>query len=132
MDRDSIARRGATSTTGGGSQARSARAPALQSLPLAASESPHVARNSKIPDFEQSLAELESLVERLERGDLPLDEALRNFERGVSLTRQCQAALQAAQQRVEILMNRDGSEQAVPFEAAAGESDDSPQPTPES
>jgi exodeoxyribonuclease VII small subunit len=60
------------------------------------------------PDFERSLSELESLVERLERGDLPLEEALRTFERGVELTRYCQASLKAAQQKVEILLKRNG------------------------
>src|SRR3989440_1034306 len=61
----------------------------------------HVTRNSKGPDFEQALAELEGLVERLERGDLPLDEALKIFERGVALTRHCQSSLQAAQRSEE-------------------------------
>ena len=77
-------------------------------------------RNSKGPDFEQALAELESLVERLERGDLPLDEALKIFERGVALTRHCQASLQAAQQKVEILLKRSGQAGAgiEPFEEA--------------
>ena len=56
------------------------------------------------PDFEASLEELEALVERLEQGDLPLEEALRSFERGVALTRQCQGALASAQQKVEILL----------------------------
>ena len=60
------------------------------------------------PDFERSLSELESLVERLERGDLPLEEALRTFERGVELTRYCQTSLKAAQQKVEILLKRGG------------------------
>ena len=73
--------------------------------------------NSK-PDFEQALAELEGLVERLERGDVPLDEALRTFERGVALTRHCQACLQAAQQKVEILLKRSGQPAVVPFEDA--------------
>jgi exodeoxyribonuclease VII small subunit len=82
-----------------------------------------VARNSKAPEFEQALAELEKLVETLERGDLPLDEALRNFERGVELTRHCQSALKAAQQRVEILLRRDGQAEAVPFEAESSEED---------
>ncbi len=59
-------------------------------------------------DFEQALRELESVVERLERGDLPLEEALRVFERGVDLTRQCQGALRSAQQRVDTLMKRNG------------------------
>jgi exodeoxyribonuclease VII small subunit len=58
------------------------------------------------PDFEASLAELEALVERLERGDLPLEEALSSFERGVQLTRQCQGALTEAQQKVEILLKQ--------------------------
>jgi exodeoxyribonuclease VII small subunit len=49
-------------------------------------------------DFEHALGELESLVERLERGDLPLEEALKTFERGVELTRHCQGALRSAQQ----------------------------------
>ncbi|TLY92386.1 MAG: exodeoxyribonuclease VII small subunit [Gammaproteobacteria bacterium] len=80
-------------------------------------------RNSKGPDFEQALAELEALVERLERGDLPLDEALKIFERGVALTRHCQASLQAAQQKVEILLKRSGQPGASiePFEEATDE-----------
>jgi len=56
------------------------------------------------PDFEKALAELESLVENLERGELPLEETLKQFERGIELTRSCQKALQAAEQRVEILL----------------------------
>lgn len=75
-------------------------------------------RSPKTPDFEQSLAELETLVERLEGGDLALDEALKLFERGVTLTRHCQSSLQAAQQKVEILLKRSGEVQAVPFEPA--------------
>jgi exodeoxyribonuclease VII small subunit len=75
-----------------------------------------LARNSKVPDFEQALTELEALTERLERGDLPLDEALKLFERGVALTRHCQSALQAAQQKVEILLKRGGELQAEAFE----------------
>ena len=67
------------------------------------------------PDFEQALAELESLVERLESGDLPLDEALQTFERGVALTRQCQGALKAAQQKVEILLKRSADAGVEPF-----------------
>lgn len=77
-----------------------------------------MARNSKAPDFEQALAELETLVERLERGDLPLDEALKLFERGVALTRHCQSSLQAAQQRVEILLKRGGEVQPEAFEGS--------------
>jgi exodeoxyribonuclease VII small subunit len=57
-------------------------------------------QDEKPLDFESSLAELELLVERLEQGDLALDDALKSFERGVALTRQCQGALKAAQQKV--------------------------------
>ena len=70
---------------------------------------------SKPTDFEKALAELESLVGRLERGDLPLDEALKTFERGVELTRHCQAALKTAQQKVEILLAKNGQPEIGPF-----------------
>jgi len=56
--------------------------------------------------FEATLAQLEELVARLESGDLPLDEALKTFERGVRLTRQCQSALSTAQQKVQQLLQR--------------------------
>jgi exodeoxyribonuclease VII small subunit len=72
-------------------------------------------RNNKPPDFEQALAELERLVERLERGDLPLDEALKTFERGVELTRHCQSSLKSAQQKVEILLKRGSGAEIEPF-----------------
>jgi exodeoxyribonuclease VII small subunit len=57
-------------------------------------------------NFEQTLEELERLVAQLESGDLPLDEALRSFEQGVRLTRECQAALAGAQQKVQQLLQR--------------------------
>ena len=67
------------------------------------------------PSFEAMLAQLEDLVGRLESGDLPLDEALKTFERGVELTRHCQSSLRAAQQRVEILLKRNGQVEPEPF-----------------
>lgn len=80
-----------------------------------------MAHDSKPVDFEQALAELEGLVERLEKGDLPLEEALRTFERGVALTRHCQASLTAAQQKVEILLKRGGQSEVSPFEAESAD-----------
>ncbi|HKU88664.1 MAG TPA: exodeoxyribonuclease VII small subunit [Steroidobacteraceae bacterium] len=68
-----------------------------------------------MPDFEQSLSELEALVAKLEQGDVPLEEALKTFERGVALTRQCQTALRTAQQKVEVLLSRNGEETVGPF-----------------
>ncbi|HXQ64294.1 MAG TPA: exodeoxyribonuclease VII small subunit [Steroidobacteraceae bacterium] len=73
-------------------------------------------------DFERAMTELESVVAKLEQGDVPLEEALNAFERGVALTRACQQALAAAEQKVELLMTRsDGVSEAVPFDATAGE-----------
>jgi exodeoxyribonuclease VII small subunit len=76
-------------------------------------------QDEKPLDFESSLAELELLVERLEQGDLALDDALKCFERGVALTRQCQGALKAAQQKVEILLTRNGNAEVEPFAESA-------------
>lgn len=73
-------------------------------------------------DFERSLAELEAIVERLEEGDLSLDDSLRQFERGVQLTRSCQSALKQAEQKVEMLLKRSGAGDdlsVVPFDADA-------------
>ena len=55
------------------------------------------------------MAELEAIVERLEQGDLPLEESLRQFERGVELTRSCQAALKQAEQKVQVLTSGPGN-----------------------
>jgi exodeoxyribonuclease VII small subunit len=59
-------------------------------------------------DFEAAMRDLESIVERLEQGDLPLEESLAAFERGVILTRTCQTALKEAEQKVEILLKKAG------------------------
>ena len=75
-------------------------------------------RNNNTPDFEAALAELEALVARLEGGDLPLDEALKTFERGVELTRHCQTSLKSAQQKVEILLKRGSGADIEPFSVA--------------
>ena len=66
--------------------------------------------------FEKALEELERLVEQMEQGELSLEESLRSFERGVALTRQCQKALQEAEQKVEILTRQDGEDRVEPFE----------------
>ena len=63
-------------------------------------------------DFEKALAELEDLVQQMERGELSLEDSLRHFERGIELARSCQAALQLAEQKVEKLLEK----QIVPFD----------------
>ncbi len=73
------------------------------------------------PNFEDSLAQLEALVAQLESGDLPLDQALARFEQGVRLTRECQGALNAAQQKVQLLLQRGQDTVMEDFEATAGD-----------
>lgn len=66
-------------------------------------------------NFEESLAELEQLVERMEQGSLPLEESLKLFERGIQLTRFCQKALKEAEQKVQILLEENGEPTLKPF-----------------
>ncbi len=68
-----------------------------------------MARQKKALSFEQSLNDLQALVERLESGDLSLEESLATFEQGIGLTRECQTALQDAEQRVQTLLEQNGS-----------------------
>ncbi|BBL71046.1 exodeoxyribonuclease VII small subunit [Methylogaea oryzae] len=69
----------------------------------------------KSPRFEESLEELEQLVERLEQGDISLEESLKAFERGVQLTRVCQKALKEAEQKIQVLLEEEGQIQLKPF-----------------
>ncbi len=71
--------------------------------------------------FEEALKELEALVESMEQGNLSLEESLKAFERGIELTRNCQKSLEEAEQKVEILTQKQGVLEAQPF---ANESDD--------
>lgn len=65
--------------------------------------------------FEDALAELEQLVAQLEQGDISLEESLISFERGVNLTRTCQKALEEAEQKVQILLEKNGTQTLEPF-----------------
>ena len=67
-------------------------------------------------NFEQAMAELESLVNNMEKGDQTLETSLKDFERGVELTRICQKALKDAEQKVQILSKKMGQDALVPFE----------------
>jgi exodeoxyribonuclease VII small subunit len=68
------------------------------------------------PTFEETLGQLETVVARLEGGDLPLEEALRTFEEGIRLARVCAARLEDAERRVRLLTRApDGTESEVPF-----------------
>ena len=59
-----------------------------------------------IKDFEAALTELDSIVKKLEDGDIPLEQSLQLFERGVQLSRFCHARLEEAEKRIEILNER--------------------------
>lgn len=69
-----------------------------------------------VAQFERSLDELESLVQRMEKGDLSLDDSLAAYERGVSLYRHCQTALEQAELRVKLLSDPLDPASAEPFD----------------
>jgi exodeoxyribonuclease VII small subunit len=66
-------------------------------------------------DFEGSLKRLEALVTEMEKGDLPIEEALKAFEEGIGLTRECQKILQDAEQKVVLLTEKAGQIAEQPF-----------------
>ncbi len=73
-------------------------------------------KDKNLGQLEKSLEELEALVERLESGELSLQQSLKEFERGIKLTRMCQTALKEAEQKVEILLKNTEDAEPVPFE----------------
>ncbi len=73
-------------------------------------------KSSEPFSFEAALEELEQLVERMEKGDIPLEESLKDFERGIELTRACQESLRVAEQKVQILLEKRGIEELSPFQ----------------
>ncbi len=74
-----------------------------------------VEKEPQAVDFETAMRDLEEIVARLEQGELPLEESLAAFERGVMLTRTCQVALKEAEQKVEILLKKAGESLPEPF-----------------
>lgn len=72
----------------------------------------------KSPSFEETLKELETIVSKLEVGNLALDEALDEFEKGVKLARQGQAQLQSAEQRIQILLAENNDAQLTDFSSS--------------
>ncbi len=82
------------------------------------------------PTFEAALLELEQIVQRLEKGELPLEESLVLYEKGVRLSRLCHAKLEEAEGKIELLLkdsrgelvpDKDGRPRATPFQKAAGD-----------
>lgn len=67
-------------------------------------------------NFEDALENLEELVEAMEEGELSLEESLKAFEQGIKLTRECQSALEKAEQKVQLLVSSDDMPEAEPFD----------------
>ena len=68
-------------------------------------------------NFEASMIELESLVERMEEGEQSLEDSLKDFERGIALTRHCQKSLQETEQKIQQLIEKNGQDELVPFDS---------------
>ena len=71
-----------------------------------------------MPKFEECLERLEKIVDELEKGDVPLEQALALFEEGVQLSTSCKTQLEEAEGKVEILLKHNGRIQAEPFDSA--------------
>jgi len=72
--------------------------------------------------FEESLNELDTIVQSLEQGDLSLEESMALFERGLNLSQLSQVKLQAAEQKVQILLDKNDTAQLADFDSSAGNS----------
>jgi exodeoxyribonuclease VII small subunit len=79
------------------------------------------ARKKKL-DYETAVAELETLVDRLEQGDVSLEESLKLYEKGVLLSRDCQQQLTEAEQKVQMLLEQSDQSTLVDFETNNNES----------
>lgn len=65
-------------------------------------------KKNRVSEFEKSLTELETLVERMESGELSLEDSMKQFERGIQLARACQQMLKQAELKVQQLVQKDG------------------------
>jgi exodeoxyribonuclease VII small subunit len=92
----------------------------------APSPSPDSAASAETPSFETAIKRLNDIVQVLERGELPLEESLRLFEEGVTLSRLSQQKLDAAEKRVEQLLAVDerGRARTAPFATDSAEDDE--------
>jgi len=76
-----------------------------------------VARKKQGVDFEAALEELEGLVAGMEEGELSLEDSLKTYERGIALSRVCQKSLDAAEQRIRILGEKNGAAEIRDFQS---------------
>lgn len=82
-------------------------------------------KKTEVPDFEQAMAELGETVRRLEAGDLPLEESLGAFEKGVALVRTLHSRLDAVQTRIdELTQGSDGAAKLTPLAVESNDADE--------
>lgn len=81
-------------------------------------------KTTKLPDLEQSLAEISQLIEKMEQGELTLDQSLTHFERGITLVKNCQKILQDAEQKVQILIQNNKQPTLTDYDSTEGDSDE--------
>ncbi|MBM3813105.1 MAG: exodeoxyribonuclease VII small subunit [Acidimicrobiia bacterium] len=79
-----------------------------------------MAEDPKPATFESDLSELESVVNRLESGDLPLEESLQLFEKGMALSESCRQRLEQAETKIEILLKKGNRVSPAPFQPEQG------------
>lgn len=77
-------------------------------------------KQAETAQFEDNVRELSEIVQQLEQGELTLEQALARFERGIALSRLSQQQLQAAEQKVQLLLQQAQGEQLVPFQTDSG------------
>ena len=70
----------------------------------------------KMKNFEESVKDLEDLIEDLEKGDIPLEEAIKKFEQGVALIKTCNKKLDEAERKIEIVLKEDNGVKTAPFD----------------
>jgi len=92
-----------------------AMAPTPSQANIADASASPAAEPSRVAEFENSLDELEQLVQRMEHGDLSLDDSLKTYERGIALYRNCQTALEQAELRVKLLYDPEAPDEAEDF-----------------
>ncbi len=78
-----------------------------------------MSRKTSVRHFEDNLVELDNIVNQLESNQLSLEDALKAFEKGVKLSKDCQTVLTQAEQKVQILLEQQGNESLEPFDPEA-------------
>ena len=73
-------------------------------------------KKAKTPDLESSLTEITALIEKMEAGELSLDQSLSHFERGIKLIKHCQKILREAEQKVQILMQNGNEDELSAYD----------------